>query len=363
MVRTRSSERIQLTLLLLTLAVAWCPPVRAQAPTPNSSEALRVGVAPLEPLVITKGDGVYDGLAVQLWKATAARTGTPFRYVPLESASATEALDSGRVDVVLTATPPSGLLDTLPHGPIYFSSSLAVTTANTSPLAGVLAGFFQPAFFKILAGLSVLLLAVGTIIYLVERKRNAEQFGGKVYEGIGAGFWWAGVTLTTIGYGDKAPVSFAGRLVAMLWMIVGLAVSATLTAAIVSLADTGGGDAVTLPNDLDGARNLVVEDSALEEYFGARGVDYVTVPDLEEAVRRLEADEADHLLSKEFEIRHFLEQRDADVSVQSTRYQPAYFAVGFGRDLAQADTLNAAMLEVLGSPAWGDWLGTYVPRY
>jgi voltage-gated potassium channel len=45
----------------------------------------------------------------------------------------------------------------------------------------------------------------------------------------GDAFWWAFVTVTTVGYGDKFPVSGLGRFMAMLLMIVGVGIFGVLT--------------------------------------------------------------------------------------------------------------------------------------
>jgi voltage-gated potassium channel len=49
------------------------------------------------------------------------------------------------------------------------------------------------------------------------------------------GIWWAVVTVTTVGYGDLYPHTVAGRLVAMLLMLVGIGFIAVLTASIASM--------------------------------------------------------------------------------------------------------------------------------
>jgi voltage-gated potassium channel len=48
----------------------------------------------------------------------------------------------------------------------------------------------------------------------------------------GDALWWAIVTSTTVGYGDLAPVSIVGRLVAVVLMIVGIGALGMITGSI-----------------------------------------------------------------------------------------------------------------------------------
>ena len=47
--------------------------------------------------------------------------------------------------------------------------------------------------------------------------------------------WWSIVTITTVGYGDRYPVSDGGRIVAVILMIVGVALFGTFTGFVASL--------------------------------------------------------------------------------------------------------------------------------
>ena len=65
-------------------------------------------------------------------------------------------------------------------------------------------------------------------------KKNPQQFNGSAARGIGSGFWWSAVTMTTVGYGDKAPVTVAGRILGLIWMFVAIIIISSFTAAITS---------------------------------------------------------------------------------------------------------------------------------
>ena len=78
---------------------------------------------------------------------------------------------------------------------------------------------------------------VALLIWALEHKSNPKEFGGdgKAHRGIGSALWWSAVTMTTVGYGDLAPRSPAGRMVAIAWMFVSLFLVSWFTASMASI--------------------------------------------------------------------------------------------------------------------------------
>jgi voltage-gated potassium channel Kch len=54
------------------------------------------------------------------------------------------------------------------------------------------------------------------------------------FPSVGSGLWWATQTVTTVGYGDDVPMTLAGRLVAVLVMLLGISFLTVISAAITS---------------------------------------------------------------------------------------------------------------------------------
>jgi len=48
----------------------------------------------------------------------------------------------------------------------------------------------------------------------------------------GDGLWWAITTVTTVGYGDKYPTTFEGRVLAVLLMLTGISLMGVITASV-----------------------------------------------------------------------------------------------------------------------------------
>ncbi len=59
-----------------------------------------------------------------------------------------------------------------------------------------------------------------------------EEGSGGTINGFWEALWWAVPTITTVGYGDTYPVTSAGRVVAVLVMLVGIVLFGVLTAGV-----------------------------------------------------------------------------------------------------------------------------------
>jgi voltage-gated potassium channel len=68
---------------------------------------------------------------------------------------------------------------------------------------------------------------MGTLMYLIEGAENG-------FTSIPRSVYWAIVTLTTVGYGDIAPQTLLGQMVAAMIMIMGYAIIAVPTGIVTS---------------------------------------------------------------------------------------------------------------------------------
>jgi voltage-gated potassium channel len=80
-----------------------------------------------------------------------------------------------------------------------------------------------------MTALLTMLVMVGSSILMLHVEREA----GNIKDGYDA-LWWSLTTVTTVGYGDRYPVTHAGRMVAGVLMGLGIALYATFTAFISS---------------------------------------------------------------------------------------------------------------------------------
>ncbi|MDH3279556.1 MAG: ion transporter [Gammaproteobacteria bacterium] len=74
-----------------------------------------------------------------------------------------------------------------------------------------------------ISSIGLVILLAGNIIFLLEPATVSNAFEG---------VWWSLVTMTTVGYGDIVPQTIAGKLLAALLMIMGIAMFAMITGVV-----------------------------------------------------------------------------------------------------------------------------------
>jgi len=83
----------------------------------------------------------------------------------------------------------------------------------------------RPKITVFMAGIAILVVLLGTLMYVIESSFDPDTGFTSIPEGI----YWAVVTLTTVGFGDVTPTTPLGKCVASVVMLLGYAIIAVPT--------------------------------------------------------------------------------------------------------------------------------------
>ncbi|SDT19979.1 amino acid ABC transporter substrate-binding protein, PAAT family [Halopseudomonas xinjiangensis] len=331
------------------------------------AEPIRVGITEVPPFVMQNDAGEWEGISIDLWRQIAGNLELEYELVPMSFSDLLDGARTGSVDVAvgaLTMTAEREAEFDFTH-PFYQTGlAIGVPREDSPGILRSLGALLSWQFLSLVAGLALLLLLVGSLLWLVERRRNTEQFGGTPAQGIGASFWWAAVTMTTVGYGDKAPVTLAGRLIALVWMFAGLIMVASFTAAITSaLTVSNLQRQINGPRDLPGFTVATVADTASAEYLTEQRIDQARFPDLTSAMRAVAADEADAVVYDRPLMQHRnRELGDQRLDILSNTFSEQLYAFALPSGSQLRGPLAQEVLRVTESAEWQSLLDRYLGR-
>ena len=199
-------------------------------------DTLLVGYTPAAPFIIQENERL-EGINVWLWKRLAKDLDLEYKLIPMGFSAMLDSLKSGGIDVSINPlTITSGRSKEMEFTHSFYASNSTVAVSEISPfqkLVQFITGFFNLNFLKGLLLLLLIIFLFGLAGWYFERKENPDHFRTG-YQGIWDGLWWSAVTLTTVGYGDKAPKTKMGKIAALVLMFGGLLFISGLTASIAS---------------------------------------------------------------------------------------------------------------------------------
>ncbi|WP_339845545.1 transporter substrate-binding domain-containing protein [uncultured Halopseudomonas sp.] len=350
-------------LAIFTLLISLSLPVNAQ----SDGAPLRVGITPVPPFVMTNAEGNWEGISVDLWRSIAEDMEQDYELVELSFDQLLEGVESGTVDIAVGAlTMTADREERFDFTHPFYQTGLSIGVPH-NPSGGLWQSFralFSWQFASLIGSLGLLLLFVGVLLWLVERRRNPEQFGGTTIEGIGSSFWWAAVTMTTVGYGDKAPTSLPGRLIALVWMFAGLIMVASFTAAITSsLTVSNLQRKIEGPLDLPGNTVATIANTASARYLKEERIRHEVYPDLTAAMQAVSREEVDAVVYD----RALMQYRNQQLGNQRLDILPAVFeqqlyAFALPNESPNRAAIAQQVLRVTESPEWETLLQRYLGR-
>jgi len=343
----------------------WTTTASATAATAaQEPDRLLVGIKEAPPFVIRHEDGRWSGISIDLWRAVAKDLGVDYTFKAFELDALLRALKRREVDVAvgaLTITQQREAFADFTHSFYVSSLGIAVATDTRTGWLGALTPFFSAQFYKVIAGLALALLLFGSLVWWFERRRNAEHFGGGWLSGVAAGFWWAAVTMTTVGYGDKYPTTAGGRVVGLVWMYASLFLVSVFIGTIASALTVGNlSSSVRGPEDLPRVRVASVADAASGEWLRDEYIGFASYPNIGAALEALRDGRADAVVY-DMPILSYLARQNprSDFSVLPRKFALNRYGFALPDGSPRRELVNRAVLANVERPEWSDTVYRY----
>jgi len=335
---------------------------QGQAPP---SRTLIVGTKEAPPFAMKNPQGIWTGISIDLWHKIAKDLNIAYKFQEMDLRGLLDEVANGSLDAAVSAltvtTEREKLLD-FSH-PYYVTGlGIAVASTSKSPWLAVLKRFFSLKFLAIVVSLTVLLLALGSLVWWFEHKRNPQQFGGKLSEGIGSGFWWSAVTMTTVGYGDKAPVTAGGRLVAFIWMFGAIILISSFTAAITStLTVTKLASPVHGPGDLPSVIVGTVANTTSESYLRDHRISFRTYKTAPEGLLALIDNRIEAFVYDKPILRYLVNKSfKGAIEVLDATFERQDYGIALAQGNPLRESINRVLLAKIRVTEWQDTLYKYL---
>jgi len=321
-----------------------------------------IGVSETAPF-IEKRHGEFRGLSVSSWKMVNEELQLDYEFKEYpDLRGLLEAIEAGEVDFSINpVTVTDNRMRRMEFSQPYFISHTSVAKRSESQTLRHLKNLFSWEFFSIIGLLLLVIFIFGFLVWLFERKKNKEEFGGRL-KGIFQGFWWSAVTMTTVGYGDKSPRTVGGRIVGLIWMFMAVIIISSFTAGIASsLTVKGINEEIRSIQDLDRFDVTTVSSSSSQELLELYNIETNLVPNSMQALDKLYQEETFLVVYDEPILRYHIEKMNLedDLEIIEQSLKKDYYSYAFPKDSRYRDLIDPVLIKILKSMEWASIVKDY----
>jgi polar amino acid transport system substrate-binding protein len=336
----------------------------AQAPASKPDRELAVGVFEAPPYAMKGASGEWRGLTVDLWKEIAGDLGLRYRLEEKSEGEILEGLANGRLDLAVgpfAATMQRQQIVDFSH--TYLTTGLSIGVRRLSwidRLSTLFRTLATSGAAHIIAAIALLSLLFGTALWLAERRRNS-QFSAHPASGVGSGVWWAAVTSSGVGYGDKVPITIRGRILAVFWMLVSLVLYVVLTAGLTAALAVAEFQQVRGLESLRHSTVGVLDGSAAADFLRRHQVPHRIYPSFERAIDGLVRRQVDGVMFGE-EILRYYAARETRAKLEDLPqiFMSEHLAFPLPDGSPLRTPLNGALRRALAGPRYRDLRDRYL---
>jgi ABC-type proline/glycine betaine transport system substrate-binding protein/ABC-type amino acid transport substrate-binding protein len=364
--RTRVDQWLKMARAELTTEKKPSKPVHIAE---KKEKILRVATKRLAPFVMYKNRR-YTGFSVELWEKIAHEMGSKYELYGVNTIA--KLLDEVKRNTADVAIGGIGITSwrerDLDFSHAFFESGYQIMVPEEQKtLLGtifvkVFSILFSPGLLYGAGIFFIVLIIAAHIIWLLERRHNPE-FSESYLNGLWQSVWWAVVTVTTVGYGDKTPKRRTGRLFALIWILAGYFVFAYFTASVtttITLQELKGD--INGPEDLFGKQVATVAKSPASEYLAGQGITTLNYKDIDRAYEVLTAKEVDALVYDAPVLQHYAtKEGKGKVKVVGLTFQKQQYGIAVPINSPYRERINMALLRLIETGVYKEihdkWFG------
>ncbi len=318
---------------------------------------LLVGTKIAPPFSMKDKEGQWEGMSIELWDLIAKRLGLKYQFEEHTLKTLLDSVAENKLDVgiaAITITAEREARFDFTHSYYTTGLSIAIPKKSSAGWWAVLRGIFSYQMVMIIMALGFVLFLIGTFTWLVERKRNPENFHPNPIKGIASGIWWAAVTMTTVGYGDMTPKTLGGRMIALFWMFASLLLVSSIIAGVASTLTVAKIDhMIATPEDLARGRIASIKHSVSDRYLRDRRIYPSYHDNVYAGLKAITEGKADAMVYDapllQYIIKgHFPEQ----LMMTEARFESQNYGIALPENSPLREQINRAMLEITSSVAW-----------